>query len=202
MKCLILLTLAFTQAACQNVNHQTINETTQKDSTMDIFDKERFNAGQIEGEFTFVLDDSTEVRQWVSAPTHYVEQQMKPNSPYTSYKEYHYGSGFLKISGRLFYDFPTGNWLEYDDRGSRIAETNHDARYAFSLQDLDKKMQTLNVNIMLKQNGVEVLRTDAGDPKYTVLYPINKLNPYDVNQLIIDGGTGETLETSTVKRRN
>jgi hypothetical protein len=202
MKNKIILALLVISCSCNAQKKQDTNSHTKK-VKMERFDKKRFEAHKVNGEYTFTLQDGSEVRQWETVPEYYVEQVTKARSPFETYKEFHYDSGFLKTEGTLFYNFKTGPWREYDVKGQLIKETNEDAPYKFSITDLDKMMRKEGVNIMEVKPGVQVNRfiDDNDRPLYGVTHPVDAATPYHVYKLLIDGNTGKVLEKTTAQIR-
>jgi hypothetical protein len=198
MKNKIILALLIISISCNAQKKQDANSQTKK-AKMERFDKKRFEEKKVNGEYTFTLQDGSEVRQWETVPDHYVEQVTKPHSPFETYKEFYYDSGQLKTYGTLFYNFKTGIWREYDLKEQLVKETNEDAPYKFSIEDLDKMMRQNGVQIMTVKPGVQVNRfiDEEERPLYGVSYPVDPTTPYHIYKLVIDGNTGKVLEKTT-----
>ncbi|MEP6747598.1 MAG: hypothetical protein ABJB86_07720 [Bacteroidota bacterium] len=172
-----------------------------KNTIMERFDIERFNKNKVNGQYNFINIEHAQVRQ-VENKEDYTEEIKLPTSPYTKVKAYFKVKGFLKISGEKFYAVPVGVWKYFDSNEKLQKETDWDTPFAFTIKDLDKKMKSLGIEIMVPGGGVNVHRSNIASPLYIVSYPVNKNNPYQIYQLKIDGKTGETIEKTTVVTKN
>jgi hypothetical protein len=194
---IILLIIAI---SCNGqIKHSNIN----KIGKMEIFDIKKFKENNINGEYSFHSKDRTVVRQIENKnSSDYTEEVRNLENPFVILKLFFMDSGQLKAKGEKFYSFPIGKWQYFDKTGTLIKETNWDADYKFTINDLSKKMQKLGVNIMKQKVGVNVHRASVGVPLYIVSYPINSLTPYDIYELKIDGITGDIKEKTTQHIRN
>lgn len=193
MKRTFFLFLLIAGIGCNAQKKQDKNSHT-KTGAMEKFDKTAFEARKVNGEYTVTLKDGTQVRQWESPPTQYVERIKKIQSPFEIYKEFYYDNGIIKTSGELFYNFHINTWYNYDKNGRVIKETNENAPYKFSIEDLNRMMLKMGVNIMEIKPGVQVNRYADDKPLYGVTYPVDPAVPYRTWQLTIDGNTGRIIE--------
>lgn len=169
---------------------------------MERFDIANFKKKAIKGENVYITGDTIKVRQWQLSKDVFVQETSVINSTEMLYQEFYSDSGFLKLSGKTFHGFPIGIWKEFANNGALTKEIDKDKGYEFSINDLDKKMKALKVNIRFEQTGVTVMRADAGRPKYLVNYPVSDDSPFEVYRVMIDGITGETLSQEIVKIRH
>ncbi len=170
---------------------------------METFDIAEFNKNSINGEYTYTLKDGSQVRQIENSSSQdYTVEIKNPPNPHSVLKLFFMKSGKLKATGEKFYSFPIGVWRYYDESGTLTKETNWETNYKFTIEELDKKMQDIGINIMQMKLGFDVHRASVGVPLYFVSYPIDPLNIYDVYELKIDGITGKTLEKTIQQTRN
>lgn len=161
---------------------------------MEIFDTRLFEFKQENGHYDFITDEGLNIRQWVTPPKHYVERAKKTGSPYETYKEFHFSNGHLKKSGELFYNFRIGIWKEFDENEQLTKETNEDAPYRFSIEDLDIKMRELKVFIMNENSDARVNRLILENkPLYAITYPVNIIEPDLRIRLIVNADSGQTI---------
>jgi hypothetical protein len=192
MKHTVILALVMVCIGCNAQKKQDKNSI--KKASMEKFDKTAFEANKVNGEYNTTLKDGTQVRQWETPPNQYVERIKKPHSPYETYKEFYYDNGMIKTSGELFYNFHINTWHQYDKKGAIIKEVNENAPYKFSIEDLNKMMLKMGVNIMVIKPGVLVNRFTQEKPLYGVIYPVDPATPYNTYELTIDGTTGKIIE--------
>ncbi|MFD2592287.1 hypothetical protein ACFSTE_15725, partial [Aquimarina hainanensis] len=104
---------------------------------MKTFDVEQFNKNKINNRYTYISKDSTKVEQstWQFG---YEETITKQNDFFQVYNKY-YKDGTLKVTGEFFPDdFLKGIWKEYDEQGNLVKETDYDAPYKFTWEDILK----------------------------------------------------------------
>ncbi|MEO8770639.1 MAG: hypothetical protein ABI402_11155 [Ferruginibacter sp.] len=170
---------------------------------MEKFDIKKFEEKKINGEYNFILNDGTQVRQIENKNSKdYVEERKTASGMYTEIKLFFMGSGNLKTAGEKFYNFPVGKWKYFDEAGNLVKEPDWDTNYKFSVEDLAGKMEEMEIDIMHNTSGINVSRSSTGAPLYSVQYPVNPLNIYKLYSLKIDGITGKILEKKTVTTRN
>jgi hypothetical protein len=163
---------------------------------MEKFNKAKFDSNKVNGEYSFVLDDGTRVKQMENiSGNEYVEEMTDPKKPFSKVRVYFMDSANIKVKGERFYLIPIGEWQYYNNNGSLIKETNWDSAYKFTINDLAKKvLKSEKIDIMKYQRGVDVLRSDISRPLYIVVFPFGPAKPYDIYSLVVDGITGETVE--------
>ncbi|QYS92309.1 hypothetical protein JJC04_07370 [Flavobacterium covae] len=71
----------------------------------------------------------------------YTDERKKDNSPYEYHKSFFKKNNLLKSNLTIFYSFPIGITLEYDETGKLIKEINNDLPYKFSVDDLREKIK-------------------------------------------------------------
>lgn len=124
----ILIFMIFTNCKAQNNNQNT--------TQMKTFDIETFEKNKNDiNEYTFISKDSSIIEQsrWHSG---YEETIKYKESHIQKYNKY-YNSGTLKMSGMYFdANFNKGVWKEYDENGKLIEETDYDAPYKFTWEDI------------------------------------------------------------------
>ncbi|KAK9670740.1 hypothetical protein QE152_g41226, partial [Popillia japonica] len=154
------------------------------------------------GDIDFTDRDGILVRQWSGEDelegTYYIDERHYPNSPYLYYCEYD-KYGRIKISLTNFYSTFIGKITYYDTSGNIVNETDEDAPYKFSIDDLILKMRReYNIDIEDKKKiwGVYRYVVDNG-----VFYDVRVRAPYSKNIVyLINGDNGKTLyitETET-----
>lgn len=181
--------------SCSGQKNQKITDTNASKEIMEKFDKEQFDSNKVDGEYTFTLKDSSTVRQMENiARLEYVEEIMEYKTPFSKVKVYFMNSGNLKISGERFYETEIGIWKYYDETGKLIKQTDWDAAFKFTLEDLGKKMKAMNVDIFKNEKFVSVDKENEDRPLYIVMYPVGPESPYKVYTLTIDGVDGKTID--------
>ncbi len=179
----IVLLLLFTNCKAQHNPQQTI--------TMKTFDIETFNKHKNHlNEYTFVTRDSViiEQSQWHSG---YDEVIKYKDSYIQTYNKY-YDTGALMLTGNFYpNDFEKGIWREYDEQGHLIKETDYDAPYKFTWEDILAFIKKRNID--MSAYGFRVGRNIVNDkPIWAIVY--NKDEKKMILGVIgIDGTTGEIL---------
>src|SRR5690349_7067604 len=120
MKLLMSIVLLASLASC---NSQVVKPTNkgvnnEKKDTMERFNKTLFDQNKVDGHREFTLEDGTMVKQWETPHESFFERLSDPRTNYSTYKEFYYNSGNLKMIGKEFFSFPIGTWKEYTDNGS------------------------------------------------------------------------------------
>lgn len=173
-------------------NAQVNKNDSSKISAMEKFDKMKFDKNQIDGEYNFNLPDGTKVRQLKFNSEIYVVNISYPDSPRETQKEYYVSTLNLKRQGDYFYGFEIGVWKDYNESGEVVKETDFDKPYAFSVEDLIKKMKKTGVDLSVKEFGIKVSRNNNKTPIYIVSYPEIK-GSSTVIVLMISGVDGEIV---------
>ena len=117
-------------------------ENTKKDTIMlEKFDIEAYNKRKIDpGYEGYYLKDSTHISQFDAGGKgvykYYIEVVSNPSKLFQEYRVFYY-NGNLKLKGLQFSnDFKKGLWKEYDEQGNLIKETDYDAPYKFTWEDI------------------------------------------------------------------
>ncbi|MFD2592285.1 hypothetical protein ACFSTE_15715, partial [Aquimarina hainanensis] len=117
---------------------------------MKTFDIETFEKNKIDNEYKIVTKDSTIIKQglWHSG---YEEIISYKGSYIQTYNKY-YKTGILKLTGDFYSnDFEKGVWKEYDEQGNLIKETDYDAPYKFTWEDVLKLIKERKIDMSHEQ---------------------------------------------------
>lgn len=169
--------------------------TAQKDTKMKTFDIENFNKNKNHlNHHSFIKNDSTSVKQsrWQFG---FEEIITKKDNLISTYYKY-YESGKLKIEGDFFpNDFEKGIWKEYDEQGKILKETNYDALYKFTWEDILEFITKRKIDI--NGNNFEVGRNIVeGRPVWGITY--NKKETDMLSMIGIYGDNGELFQESEI----
>jgi hypothetical protein len=197
-----IIALIFSVSSCRSQDPDSTGKTNTSIS-MEKFDIITFNENKIDGEYSFEQDNGNEVRQMENPQSsEYVEEVSDRETPFTTVSVYYMDNGSIKVSGKKFYLMPIGKWQYYSLEGELEKEVDWDEDYKFSIYDLANSLMENNINIMSRQRGLDVQRSDVAGPRYIVLYPVDvKVRPYDYYNLVIDGITGEEIEKKIISVR-
>lgn len=170
--------------------------SAQKETTMKTFDIENFNKNKDHlNRYTFITEDSISVKQnrWQFG---FEEIITKKGALISTYKKY-YNSGKLKLKGDFFpNDFEKGTWKEYDEQGKLIKETNYDAPYKFTWEDILIFIKERKIDINC--NNFEVGRNIVKErPVWSITY--NKKGTDLLSIIGIYGDTGEVFQESEIE---
>ena len=118
----------------------------QKQNRMITFDIETFNNKKVRKEYTFIDKDSTLIIQ-TERQLEYQETIKHKNSYFETINRY-YKSGKLKVVSQFYPDrFQKGIRKEYDEQGNLIKETNYDAPYKFTWEDILKSVSYTHLTL-------------------------------------------------------
>jgi hypothetical protein len=200
MKLIIVYTLLISLCCCEaNIRKESAikqeNQTIKQDTTMERFDKIKFDANKVDGEYNFTLQNGLQVRQLKFGEDSYVEYSKYAGATKEMLKEYFASTLFLKTKGETFYGSRIGTWQEYDESGKLLKETDYDKPYKYSIAELNEDMKKMGLEIMKQHDDVTVSRNDEPEPQYIVSYPVTE-RPYELNILLIDGNTGKIIKKS------
>ena len=136
----------------------TAQTNDKKKETMEKFNVVEFNANQVDGSYTKVLEDGTEVIQSGDA-SGYIEKIMPIKGWFYIYKEY-YGNGQLNTKGNAFKkgDFQAGVWFEYDESGKLISETNYDEPYRLTIDSVFEIIRAHEIPFSMENKYNEITR--------------------------------------------
>ena len=170
--------------------------SAQKETTMKTFDIENFNKNKDHlNRYTFITEDSISVKQnrWQFG---FEEIITKKGALISTYKKY-YNSGKLKLKGDFFpNDFEKGTWKEYDEQGKLIKETNYDAPYKFTWEDILELLSKYKINLSDPELEIGRGNSTKGTSWYIVW---DKLDKSGLNVMNIDGVTGEITRKSELE---
>ncbi len=124
----ILIFMLFTNCKAQN---KTKSVTKMKTFDIETFEKNKNSLN----EYIFTVKDSTiiEQGQWHSG----YEETIKYKESYIQTYNKYYNNGKLKLTGNFYPEnFNKGIWKEYDENGNLIKETDYDAPYKFTWEDI------------------------------------------------------------------
>ncbi len=170
----------------------------QKTTKSKTFDIETFEKNKIDNEYKIVTKDSTEIiqGQWHSGYDEIIKYKESHIQTYNKY----YSTGTLKLTGDFYpRDFEKGIWKEYDEQGHLIKETDYDAPYTFTWEDILKLIKDRKFD--MNAYGFEVSRNFGfGRQEETTEEPFWAIthNKSEEDMLlgviIIDGVTGKIIK--------
>lgn len=165
----------------------SLAQITQGDPVMERFDIDSFNHHQSGGNWLRELPDGTKIFQWENSGYGYQVEITPPHSAYTNVKLFSY-DGRLIWTTQRFFGIHFGSSKEYNSNGSVIRELDKDTGFAFSVDDLIRKMQTdYKVDITDTRQAFKVIRgIDNFAGQKTPFYGVYV---YDFSQ---DDGRGTT----------
>jgi hypothetical protein len=168
--------------------------------TMEVFDQRRFDEHKKAGHYAYTLPDGSEIEQWESPGESYLEVTRTGHTNFSTYRMFYYSNKHLMKKGEQFFRFPIGIWRTYSESGAVTEEVDHDKAFRISIADLDRIMRESHVNIMLRGNGVSVMREESPKPVYTVMFPDVPGDDSAIRFIEVDGISGKIL-SQMVKRR-
>ncbi|QKX07087.1 hypothetical protein HN014_19930 [Aquimarina sp. TRL1] len=162
---------------------------------MKTFDVEQFNKNKINNRYTYISKDSTKVEQstWQFG---YEETITKQNDFFQVYNKY-YKDGTLKVTGEFFPDdFLKGVWKEYDEQGNLVKETDYDAPYKFTWEDVLKLIKERKIDMSHEQFRVIRGSSEKGT-SWAIVY--DKPKTHDrLGVINIDGITGKITREAEI----
>jgi len=162
--------------------------SAQKNKTMKTFDIETFNKYKNHlNEYKFVKEDSIFIRQ-IEWQDNYEEISKSKNSFLENYKSF-YKSGKIKMKVSRFPNkFLKGIMKEYDEQGTLVKETDYDAPYKFTWEDILKFIKKRKIDMDHEQ--FEITRgSNEKATSWTIVHDIKDV--YKLHVINIDGITGE-----------
>jgi len=168
----------------------------EKNKNMKTFDIEKFNKNKdIGGDYIFKTSDYMKIRQFETFDSFVEEVQCLDAYIYT-YNEY-YKNGIIKTTLSFFYnDFILGIKKEYDKEGRLVKETDLDAPYYYSWEDVKKYIAQHGVaENKIKEKAVRISRWHV---KEITRWELEFHGTYQEAKghlvITLDGKTGEELE--------
>ncbi|CAA0237466.1 conserved hypothetical protein [Tenacibaculum maritimum] len=185
-----LLLVFFTNCKAQN--------NPQKTTKMKTFDIKTFNKNKIRNEYNFITKDSTVVQQRKRQFGYY--EIIKEKTSYFQIRKSYYENGNLKSTVKDFpNDFLVGLYKEYDEQGNLIKETDYDAPYKFTWEDILKLIKERKLD--MDAYGFEVTRSFGfgkqeditEEPFWAITYNKSEEDML-LGVIIIDGITGKIIK--------
>ncbi|QKX07086.1 hypothetical protein HN014_19925 [Aquimarina sp. TRL1] len=165
---------------------------------MKTFDIEAYNKKKKNpGYDGYYLKDSTYIRQFDAGGDgiymNYIEVITHPTNFFQEYRVFHH-NGKIKIDGlKFFNDFEKGIWKEYDEQGNLVKETDYDAPYKFTWEDVLKLIKERKLD--MTGNNFEVGRNIVDKrPVWSIIFNIKNSDKLGV--IGIYGDTGEIFQES------
>ena len=157
---------------------------------------EQFTRHAINGVYEFYRPDGLLVEQ-SKRNDYYWEIIRKEGTPIEKRRYYDLSTGILRLEANLFYSCTTGFTRQYDESGNLIQETDTDAAFKFSLDDVIKLVKRkFGVNMCIlndeKSRNKNIYR---GDSEYAIFFNTNLINkfPEAGDYIEINATTGEIL---------
>ena len=171
--------------ACKAQNNQ--QQTTQ----MKTFDIATFNKNKNHlNEYFFITKNGTTIKQnqWQYG----YEEVIKPKGTYIFTYNKYYNTGKLKLTGDFYpYDFEKGIWKEYDEQGNLIKETDYDAPYKFTWEDILAFIKKRGID--MDNEYLEIGRNIVnGKPVWSIIW--EKEDKSSLRIVGIDGITGKIFQ--------
>ncbi len=185
------------------------NNCKAQDNSTNILKMKTFNIKEYKKRKTnssydgYYLKDSTYIRQFDAGGdgihTNYIEIVTYPDKVFQEYRVFHH-NGKTKICGlKFFNDFEKGMWKEYDESGNLIKETDYDAPYKFTWENILKIIKERKLD--MDAYGFEVTRSfgfgkqkeTKEDPFWAITYNKSEENML-LGVIIIDGITGKIIK--------
>ena len=165
--------------------------SAQKQNVIKNFNIETFNENKNNiNEYTYLTKDSTRVEQnrWQFG---FEEVITKNKALLSTYNKY-YESGKIKFTGDFFpNDFEKGIWKEYDEQGNLIKETNYDALYKFTWEDILKLMEERGIEFV--NPYLRIIRDLVdGHPYWGITWEDKQI--LKLRHIGIDGINGEIVQ--------
>ncbi|MFC5045096.1 hypothetical protein [Aquimarina hainanensis] len=168
---------------------------------MKTFDIEAYNKKKKNpGYDGYYLKDSTYIRQFDAGGdgiyTNYIEVITHPNNFFQEYRVFHH-NGKIKIDGlKFFNDFEKGIWKEYDEQGNLVKETDYDAPYKFTWENVLELIKERKIDMSHEQFRVIRGSSEKGT-SWAIVY--DKPKTHDKLGVInIDGITGKITREAEI----
>ena len=163
---------------------------------MERFNITQFKAFQKNGEYTQVLKD-TEINQYEYADG-YAEKITPAKGWFYDYKDF-YQSGQLRSQGKMFIcgDYKAGLWIECDEQGKIISQTDYDTKYRMKLEDIFKILDSKKIPFLRENSINKIQRENASNQatwyiEWQVVY--NR-----IETLKIDDATGQIIKQGFIE---
>ncbi len=181
----MLISILFTNCKAQETNKQ-INKQTMK-----TFDIKNFNKNRNGNEYTFVTENGVKVTQY-EWEDEYEDVRKNKNSYIEQYKSF-YKNGKIKMEVKRFpNNFLVGVMKEYDEQGNLIKETDYDAPYKFTWEDILAFIEKRNID--MNAYGFYISRgTSEKGTAWSITYNKSEKDML-LGVIIIDGMTGKIIK--------
>lgn len=195
-------TLSDKEIKTDTITYDTINFKTMKSKEeykiIKRFDVEGYKKNNTYGRYEFTDRNGMSVIQRYSKSEAngetYIDERHYPDSPYL-YSCVYDSRGRIKVSLTEFHEMPIGKRHDYDTSGNVIKETDEDALYKFSIDDLILKMKReYNIDI----ENTEVISTFVRYKTSELDFPLYEIGHFVKHNTrcvyyLINGNTGKTL---------
>lgn len=200
---LITLAMGIYVIAKKNPMHADSNDMFLEKSPFANIGLTPFNINQFEkekenGVLEYTLDDGTMVQAFTGSGNEtYVEWREKPESFFRIYREFFLETGAVKIVAHEWHGNMFGIRKEYDQNGQLVKETDEDAPYQFSFNDIVLLLKERGIDALTPSFdektlvGLSIHRSTNPSPNYVVSYPSD--NPQMRHIIIVDGTTGAII---------
>lgn len=198
MKNWLFILLYCLLSSCVNKEKSKIiplkNIKQKKIITTEKFDIATFEENKVDGEYNFITEKDSKVRQLNDAVSYSEYITPPPPNYFETYNEY-FVTGELKSKLISFpNNFLKHYWI-YNIKGELIDETDHDIPYKFTFEQLVKLIENENddIDILDKKNTTIGRKSDEDGTFWFVRY---KKVPMRREVIKVDGLSGEILERS------
>ncbi len=171
----------------------------QKTTKVKTFDIETFEKNKNHlNEYIFIDNDSTVTIQSDDDYEYY--ETINPKESFFQSINRYYKNGNIKLEGKIFRRFfQKGIWKEYDEQGHLIKETDYDAPYTFTWEDILKLVKDRKLD--MDAYGFEVSRSfgfgrqeeTTEEPFWAITHNISEEDML-LGVIIIDGVTGKIIK--------
>ena len=202
MKAVYLLCLCLLAVSCSTQQKETTTnnqqQIIQKDTIMaaEKFNIEEFNKHQKENAWRFTDDYGKEhYLRYIGGG--YTEEISTKNNPLVLRCNY-YSNGNLKRKGYYFHgnSFNKGIWIDYDEKGNIVKQTDYDEPYKNApWEKIKAYMESKDIDLMDRLTSVS-RHMEKKRPMWSISWSTKKINAYGGEVLMneeIDGNTGEIL---------
>jgi hypothetical protein len=183
--------------SCQAQNTKQKSNHQKKEMTTEKFDIKKFEKNQVNGNYSFVLENGYSVKQFYSGLNSskiYLEYYFTPEKKhFYLYKEFYF-NGILKTVGfrNKISSFQIGIWKTYNKKGELIEEINYDEPFDFSFEQVLELLKKEKDLIDPYNKNTNISRGIDGDKP---IWEVSYRKEYGRREtIIIDGKTGEIIE--------
>jgi hypothetical protein len=191
-----MLLIVFTNCKSQNLLNRKLNIKNNHKIDKAIFNK--YELLKENKSAQFISSDGFLIT-FIELDSFYQVVKQKPKSSFKTFDIYD-KAGNLTASGNLFYDVEIGNIMTYDLNGRIISQTNEDAEYPFSVNQLIKKIRNdFKIDIAVTDPNIFVDRNIEEHPNHTPTYIVSiKKTNFTFREIRINGTTGALISDEIV----